>query len=250
MSQTTNVLDMSHWQPTPDFPTIKAAGIVGVILKCTEGTTNVDKTSKQRRKDAIAAGLGVSSYHFMRAGSMARQMEHYLNILEPRTGERVILDHEDEAVSLDKLKEAVQILQADTRNLQVSIYSGHLIKQQLGGRRDVLLATTSLWIAHYTQASQPTWPIATWPSWSLWQFTDKGSIAGVTGNVDCNKFNGSDAACRVWLGPIGAAGTTPLPEPAPPVEDPDTIVMDLTFPQESKLRIKVNGIYWMPNPQQ
>lgn len=244
----TQVVDLSHWQTTPDFPKIKAAGIVGCILKCTEGLTNVDPTFRGRYTKAIGAGLGVGTYHFMRPGSIAKQMAHYLDILGPRHGERVILDHEDEGVSLDKLKEAVQILQADDRNLQVSIYSGHLIKQQLGTQRDALLATTSLWIAQY--AAQPVWPKITWPNWTLWQFTDKGSVPGVAGNVDCNKFNGTDAQCLAWLGPAGTPVPLPLPEPIPEIEP---MVVDLTFPQDmldTKLRIRVNGIYWMPNPNQ
>lgn len=242
MNNTIHVLDLSHWQTTPDFPELKDVGIVGVILKATEGLTNVDQTFKPRYKAALDAGLAVSSYHFLRAGSIANQMRHYLNILDPRMGERVCLDHEDESVSLDALKQAVTILQADPRKLQVTIYSGHVIEQQLGTRRDEQLATTSLWMADYN--STPTWPSATWPKWTLWQYSDKGSVPGVTGDVDVNTFNGSAEQCAKWFGPASVPKPSPIPDPAEP------IMVDLTFPMESKVTIKVNGVFWMPNPRQ
>jgi GH25 family lysozyme M1 (1,4-beta-N-acetylmuramidase) len=34
------VVDISHWNPTPDWAKLKADGTVGVIHKATEGTGN------------------------------------------------------------------------------------------------------------------------------------------------------------------------------------------------------------------
>lgn len=51
------------------------------------------------------------------------------------------------------------------------------------------LADYPLWIAHY-DVQQPTLP-ASWSSWSFWQYTEKGAVRGIIGNVDRNKFNGS-----------------------------------------------------------
>jgi lysozyme len=46
-----------------------------------------------------------------------------------------------------------------------------------------------LWIAHY-DVQQPSVP-ASWTSWNFWQYTETGSVQGVNGNVDRDKFNGS-----------------------------------------------------------
>lgn len=208
------VVDLSHHNPTPDWAKLKAGGTVGVIHKATEGTSYVDKTLFERARDAMAAGLCWSTYHFLRPGNMKTQMDHYLGTVNPRQGERMCLDHEDAGVSLADLKEAVSYLVEDPRELQVTIYSGHVIKEQLGSQKDSYLAnTTSLWIAQYTMAS-PSWPKATWPDWSLWQYTDAAKVAGISKPVDGDNFNGSAEQCVAWFGPAGQDVPVPVPPDA------------------------------------
>ena len=51
-----------------------------------------------------------------------------------------------------------------------------------------------LWIAHWTTASAPTVPADAWGGngWSFWQYTSSGSVPGITGRVDLDRFNGTD----------------------------------------------------------
>jgi hypothetical protein len=135
---------------------------------------------------------------------MEAQMNHYLGTIKPVQGERICLDHEDDGVSLEDLKVCVSYVLQLRPDLQITIYSGHLIKEQLGSEHDDYLAkNTSLWIAQYTSGS-PTWPKGTWPSYTLWQYTDKGRVPGIEGNCDCNQFNGSRDNCIKWFGPVGS----------------------------------------------
>lgn len=228
-------IDISHHQPDPDWPALAASGIAGVILKATEGNTYVDPTYEDRRQAARDAGLAVASYHFMRPGSMVGQMNHYLAIAAPSYGERVVLDHEDVDVSLADLEACVEYLAAERSDLQVAIYSGHVIKDQLGSKHSPVLAKTALWLAHYSPV--PSWPTATWPQWSLWQYTDKGSIAGIEGNVDLNRFNGPDDAALAWFGPVEAPVAPAQPEPAPR----EQILVAITAPPGSNIVVTVNG---------
>jgi len=230
-----SVIDISHYQPTPDWEALKQSGVVGVILKCTEGQGYVDSTFRERYDAAIAAGLAVASYHFLRPGSITAQMNHYLNTLEPRQGERVCLDHEDTGVSLADLESAVQYLQTDSRNLQITIYSGHVLKGQLGDKHSDVLAETSLWLAQYS--TTPSWPQGTWSTWTLWQYSDQGSVPGIGGKVDCNRFNGSIENCIKWLNPA-EDDTDALPGPEPAARE---IVVDLTADPGTIIHIYVNG---------
>jgi lysozyme len=208
------VVDLSHWNPTPDWAALKANGTVGVIHKATEGSGSVDATLFPRAADAIKAGLKWSTYHFLRPGNMKQQMDFYLKTVNPVQGERVCLDHEDSGVSLNDLKEAVDILCADSRNLQVALYSGHVIKEQLGSKTDEFLAAhTSLWLSHYTTGT-PSWPKQVWPQWSLWQYTDAASYVGISAKCDGNKWNGSPEALLTWFGP---ASSEPVPQPKPQI---------------------------------
>jgi lysozyme len=234
MTTETLVVDLSHWNPTPDWNRLKAGGIVGVIHKCTESTSYVDDTWKERISDAMAAGLKVATYHFMRPSDIGEQMAHYISEQDKvmPLGSRVCLDHEDEKVSLDALKEAVRQIRSKRPDLQIAIYSGHLIKQQLGDECDALLAdTTSLWIAQYTTASKPSWPKKTWPQWSLWQWTDSATVDGISAPVDGNRWNGSQKNLLEWFGPAGE----PQPQPQPQTQD-----IVLTVPKG--MRVIVNDV--------
>lgn len=197
------VIDISHWQGFPDMQRVRAAGVLALIHKATEGTKNVDPNRAENCRAAIAAGIKICTYHWLKPGIDAvAQIAHYLRTVDPVPGERVIIDYEEAGCDLVQLKIAVQSLLADPRRLQVTIYSGHLLKQQLGTRRDGFLAeNTSLWLAQYTDGT-PTWPSGTWPRWSLWQYSESGAVDGIDGMaVDLDRFNGSDANLLKWIGP-------------------------------------------------
>lgn len=50
-----------------------------------------------------------------------------------------------------------------------------------------------LWIADYVKAQAPQIPNG-WTAWHFWQFYNKGTVAGIKGNVDADRFNGNGAA--------------------------------------------------------
>jgi lysozyme len=216
------VIDISHHQHDPiDWAAVKASGVVGVIHKATEGTSYVDDKLFSRARAAMDAGLKWSTYHFLRDSDPEDQMFHYLSTIDPVEGERVCIDHEPDAngnePSLETLKDAIQYILDNRPDLQITVYSGHLIKDQLPDTvHDELLAGTSLWIAHYTANDSPKWPTGTWKTWSLWQYTDSESVAGIS-PVDGDRWNGTEEALRAWFGP---AGTEPQPEPEPAPAEP------------------------------
>lgn len=184
------VIDISHHQDSADFALAKASGVVGVIHKATEGSSNIDGRYTQRHQQAEAAGLLWGAYHFLRPGNMQQQAQHFISV----TGINLdvyVADHEDPGVSLSDLKAFLREVQKLTGKQQLVIYSGHLLKDQLSGRDDEL-AQHRLWLAQYTSGT-PSWETATWPQWWLWQYTDSGSVPGITPPTDCNKYDGTTA---------------------------------------------------------
>jgi GH25 family lysozyme M1 (1,4-beta-N-acetylmuramidase) len=209
-------IDLSHWNPTPNWSQLKSAGCEGVVHKATEGTSYVDDQLFSRARPAMDAGLLWSTYHFMKPGSIFAQMDHYLSTINPKQGERIVLDHEDPGVYLDQLEAAVVDIMEMRPDLQITIYSGHLIKEQLSGTRsDILAQNTSLWVAQYTTAPAPSWPTSTWPQWSLWQYTDHAMVTGCSKPVDANRFNGTADAFKTWMGPPSTALIPPVESGAP-----------------------------------
>lgn len=235
------IIDISHYQSVSSFEKVKAAGIVGVICKATEGSTYVDDKYDDHRAQAEAAGLIVASYHFLKHGNVAAQISHYLAVANPGPGERVVIDYEDTACTLDDLRQAVQALLDDKQmNYQVTVYGGSHLESQLGNSRDALLAeNTSLWTAQYTSAAAPSWPTGTWPHWTLWQYTDKAAVPGISGGVDGNRFNGSDENCLKWLSPAGGAS---IPEPGTDPDEPLGVVkIAIEAPPGIAIEVSVDG---------
>lgn len=185
----TLVVDLSHWNTVTDMKALSAAGIVGVIHKATEGTGSHDSTYGSRRKQAEAAHLEWGAYHFLRPGDIEGQARFFVDTAKPEDFTVMAADHEDPGVSLKDLKKFLRVVTEETGRTPI-LYSGNVIKQQLGKTHDAELARYPLWLAHYTTGT-PVWPQATWPTWGLWQYTDKGTIAGIDGDVDLNKYDGS-----------------------------------------------------------
>lgn len=82
---------------------------------------------------------------------------------------------------------------------------------------DPALAAYPLWIAHYGQElNSPTVP-APWASWTFWQFSSKGDLAGFDGPVDLNVFAGTGADLSLLAGvlphPKGVRAGAPVTGP-------------------------------------
>lgn len=73
--------------------------------------------------------------------------------------------------------------------LRPIIYTRQNFIESLLGDDITALASSGLWIAHY-KVPEPHTP-STWAAWTFWQYSENGSVDGVHGNVDCNRFNGS-----------------------------------------------------------
>lgn len=239
MTEVCKCIDISHWQDFPDFEEVRAAGVIAMIHKATEGTSYVDPNRAKNCSAAIAAGIEVATYHWIKPGNNGpAEMRFYLDTVQPVEGERMVIDYEENGCNLNNLIEAVKTLKADPRKIKVTVYSGHLLKEQISGSRNAYLAeNTDLWLAQYTSGT-PTWPDETYPQWALWQYSESGQIDGIYGGeVDLNRFNGSDDELLAW---IKADSAVPVPPPRP-VRPKATVDVMISAPPEVKVNVLVNG---------
>ena len=200
------VLDLSHHNDGPhggpiDFAAIAAFGIRGVILKSSQGTGMVDATYAARKQAAADAGLLVGAYHFATNDDVDAQVKHFLDTAQPDTNTLMALDHEPNGGNQLDLDGCQAFLESADQQLgrKLVLYSGNLIKEQLGDQQNDFFGSHRLWLAHYN--NNPTWPAA-WISPWLHQFSGDGvnsngiKIPGVNaaqaGQLDMNSFNGSD----------------------------------------------------------
>jgi len=192
------IVDLSHFDDVQDWDAVKEFGILGVINKATEGPGMIDKTYAIRRKPAVDHGLLYGAYHFLRPGDPIAQADHFLavalSVAQP-DDLLLALDHEDRHVSLANAKQWLQHV-FDQTGRRAVLYSGFLIKEQLGTGQDPFLAQHRLWLSHFSV--HPAWP----PNWvAPWiiQFTGDGQgpephqVPGIAipNGIDLNHYGGS-----------------------------------------------------------
>jgi lysozyme len=229
-----DAIDISHWNTVTNFAQVAQSGVIGCFMKCTEGTSYIDPTYASRMPQAVDAGLCVAAYHFLKHGNIGDQMDWFVSQAGLPGGARVAIDYEDPACTLDDLEHALAALSDLDPALQIAIYAGGLLKGQVSSSASYpWLEPYPLWLAQYTSGS-PSWPTNIWPTYSLWQWSQSGSVPGISGDCDVNQFNGSPENCARWFGPVI--------EPVPPEPSPvGEVVIAVTVPDGMSVAVIVNG---------
>lgn len=185
-------IDISHYQKVTSFAQIKAAGIIGVILKATQGAGMVDITYADKRAAAKAAGLEVGAYCFCTNENPTEQVAHFLSVAKPDDRLLMAADWEDYgnlSMSLTQIKDFLGELEKELGRLP-KLYSGNRVKDLLGNTKDADLGRYPLWIPQYGPKAVLQ---ASWTSYFGWQYSESGKVAGVSGNaVDLNTTELSD----------------------------------------------------------
>jgi GH25 family lysozyme M1 (1,4-beta-N-acetylmuramidase) len=221
-------IDVSRYQhpggAAIDWAKVYASGQRFAVVKATEYETdeatgkpvlftNPNLTADLR--DARAAGLVVGSYVFAHPDNSAiTQADQFAAAVGelPEGSLPPVLDLEDDgglttAQLVAWTRTFLDRLQLNTGTVPM-IYTGpNFWNTEMGN--STAFVNHPLWVAHYTDAAAPTL-FGGWTSWSLWQYTNSGSVAGVTGPVDLNRFNGSSPAALaepVQTGPLTAPAT-------------------------------------------
>lgn len=96
------------------------------------------------------------------------------------------------AVHVDEFCAAYKYLKGHHPILYTNPATWAQVASEFSGAASARLALSPLWVAHWGVA-EPDVP-APWTDWAFWQYTNVGSLPGITGNVDLNRFNGTKAA--------------------------------------------------------
>lgn len=197
------VADLSHWQGGPsggaiDFVAMRQSGVLAVLLKATQGALWTDATFKMRAQAANTAGLMVGAYHFCDSGDPESQVEHFLAVAGPVS--RLAIDIEPNSlpsgtVSITQAAEIVARIQMAAGKLPLAYIGRWGIDGRGTGLPNQVLARCDLWLPEY--GTDPV-PPAGWSDWTLWQYTETGSVSGVQGPCDRNRFNGTIEELQAW----------------------------------------------------
>ncbi len=195
-------IDVSHHQGEIDWEAVASAGIAFAYAKATDGTSFKDSRFVENWANMRTAGLYRGAYHFFRPardpedqaaaflatmGSLGQNdLPPMLDIEEtPGTNEWAAFP---QAKRVDLVSSWIDVVQRET-GLIVVLYTRRGFMQQMLGAAG-RLGDCPLWVAHYTTQGQPAIPVG-WDTWTFWQYTEKGQVSGIAGNVDLDRFNGS-----------------------------------------------------------
>ncbi len=184
----TKGIDVSHWQGTIDWNKVKAAGIQFAIIKAggSDAGFYTDSKWEANYNGAKTAGIPVGAYYFVgkdcvTAAAGKADAERFLKILKGKQLEYpVYMDNEAQPVSVKSGITEATIAFCETMEaagyfvgIYGSTYSGFRERMD-----DSKLTAYAHWVAQY--ASKCTYS----GKYGIWQYSSKGSVDGISGNVD------------------------------------------------------------------
>lgn len=196
-------IDVSHYQGTINWSSVKAAGIKFAYIKATESTTYTDPQFSANYGNAHSQKVIRGGYHFARPNLSggAAQANYFAahggawsrdNLTLPG-----MLDLEAGCYGMSTSAMRTWILdfynayKAKTSR-DVVIYTSPSWWNTCTGSWSGMSARSPLFVAHWTSAASPSIP-AGFPYWTFWQYSSTGSVSGISGAVDRDRFSGTEA---------------------------------------------------------
>lgn len=193
-------VDISHYNKIASYPMLSGAADFAII-KATQGhalTSNhylfVDSAFHKMMKGCIAAKLPVGCYHFFTAESVAaavREADFFCDAMEPYKDKILyaVCDCENygankwlQGVSRAELTRRVNafLAEVDRRGYRAAHYTNIDHINSYINLHDIAYP---VWVADYrTSAKKPRYS-----NMIAWQYTERGHISGIDGNVDLNE---------------------------------------------------------------
>jgi GH25 family lysozyme M1 (1,4-beta-N-acetylmuramidase) len=227
-------VDVSHWQGTINWNSVRNAGIQFAFCKVSDGYGDYDSTYATNLSGAIAAGIPVGPYHFAypdtgKANPLdaANEANYFVDLIEPYyQGSglmlRPVLDLERLA-GVGSTSQERAFLSQWTRNFVTvvrdrlgvdpiiyangnyanSYYESDLNQYPLWFAKPIT-PTPNVYDPAYqnniNNVSPPTnAQMGIWNNYAFWQWSWEGAIGGISGNVDRNVFDGDMTQLAEYL---------------------------------------------------
>lgn len=190
-------IDVSKWQLTINWTSVRNAGKQFAFIKATEASSIVDPNWATNRTNATNVGVINGFYHRARplTSTAIAEADHFSNTILPylKPGRmRPVLDLEE---GHENGKTWLSAWAVDFLNR---------VEQQTG-IRPLIYANTwyastyfttalnqwDIWIANWLRDPTDNPTTGIYPDWSFWQYTDSGTVSGISTAVDLDVFNGT-----------------------------------------------------------
>ena len=188
-------IDVSKWNGTIDWSKVAGSGVSYAIIRCgfrgsTEGGLIEDKNFEYNIEEANKYGIKVGVYFFTQALNEIEAVEEASMVLEMVKGHKVsypiFIDTElangrGDNVSVET---RTAICKAFCKTIQNAGYTAGIYANRNWFTEKINteeLTDYKIWLAQYAAA-----PTYTKTRYDLWQYSDSGTIDGISGNVDMN----------------------------------------------------------------
>lgn len=216
---TVDGIDVSKWQGQVDWPKVAGSGRAFAFIKSSEGEGYTDPRFVKNWNGARDAGVLVGAYHFARVSEAievdaADEAEWFVKVMTdvgaiadgaliPGVLPAVLdieWDQRADGIKPAKVLQWCQIflaqLEQRTKRTPIVYCGPSFWKFKLS--KTTALQRYPLWEVCYTTRPQPK-PMGAW-QWTFWQHSAKGSVPGVKGSCDVNRFVGDVGALRRLAG--------------------------------------------------
>lgn len=196
------ILDVSRYQGYIDWPKVKEAGVVAAWIKATGEETAGPVPFKDSRffgnwQNAHTV-VKRGAYHFMDGGRNSatgrEEAEFFARTVEAAGGWGELLPVVDVEWPVNgrdfdayQLGEFIEIIR-DRAQAVPMVYTGRWHWNAIPDREALfdLVKDCPLWLASYTKECPA--PPEPWSKVSMWQYTSKGRVNGIVGDVDMNRL--------------------------------------------------------------
>lgn len=197
-------IDVSRYQGSINWTAVRTAGVEFAFIKATEGVSYRDPNFGANYVGAYNAGVVRGAYHFALPdrSSGATQANHLAGNGGAWSADSRTLPA---ALDIEGNPYGASCYGLSQSAMRTWINDFLATYRARTGRYAVIYTTTSWWnscTGSWTGpwANHPLW-VARWaagvgalpagaPVWTVWQYTATGRVAGISGDVDRNYFNG------------------------------------------------------------
>lgn len=211
-ANTVKGVDVSYYQGSIDWSQAKGAGVKFAIARVSDGTTFEDPKFAPNWSGMKAQGIIRGVYQFFRPGQDPIKQADLLVDTITKLG--------TQPTDLPPVMDIESVDGQSTSTIRANMKKWLDRVEQRVGRKPIIYTAAfmsgtigtgwtayPLWVANYG-VSCPTMP-SDWTKWKFWQSGSTGKVAGISGNVDMDVWNGTLQELIDWADP-------PKPNPPPP----------------------------------
>lgn len=188
------IIDISKWQRQVDFDQLKTylapGGFLSVIVRAGYGASGrtIDQFAHRNLTEAKRAGLPVGLYWYApeplaslkQVNNIVEKLEDFARLYKPEYPLFLDVEGEQNWQSLERPLNHF-ITQMTNRGMYPGLYGSEQVLYKRVNMENIAPDLNwARWVAKYSNKEPAC-------DWDIWQYTSKGKIPGIVGNVDKNR---------------------------------------------------------------